>query len=348
MQIHKMLKMPEYYLFLFSAALILSAAPGANAQDTNPLNPPAVEDIPKGYVLIDGDMLFPQSILGNTAAGYQTNFWLNGRIPYEFDANVTPANTGVANPQSAMLTAMGFWQAAVPNVHFVPRNGTDIFFYVHIQNSTGNNSQVGEVGAQVINIASWGSPYIMAHELGHCMGYVHEHQRPDRDSFVSVTQSNVQNGFGNQLTLMTDPLVYGPYDFDSLMHYDGCSFSVCCPAGSTCNCSAACQTITVLPANNAVWQSKIGQRSHISYWDALIMSFAYPPSNWRFQRTSMGNDVFFSGDFVFPFQSFAKGYDETPSGGTLWILEPGTFAVGPVLDKPITIGAPVGTVTLTR
>jgi hypothetical protein len=165
---------------------------------------------------------------------------------------------------------------------------------------------------------------------------------------VSITASNVQSGFGNQVSLLTDPLVYGPYDFDSLMHYDGCSFSVCCPAGSTCGCAASCQTITVLPDNNAVWQSRIGQRTHLSYWDGLVMSFAYPRSDWSFQRNSNGNDFLFPGDFVFPFGSFGKGYDETPPGGTLWLLEPSSHAVGPVLDKPMTIGAPLGGVTLTR
>jgi hypothetical protein len=340
MRTRNVLQEPRPNLLLAGAALILSVASPTSAQDFADLNPPIVEDIPDGFVLIDGDMLLPEESVGQTAAAYQTNLWPSGIVRFEFDDNVTAAN------RTAMISAMGFWEA-VANVQFLPRLGGELFF-VHIQSSTGNNSQVGMIaGGQVINIVSWGSPYIIAHELGHCLGFIHEHQRGDRDSFVSITAGNVQGGFGNQVSLL-DPLVYGPYDFDSLMHYDGCSFSVCCPAGSTCNCSPACQTITVLPANNAQWQSQIGQRTHLSYWDALVMSFAYPPSDWRFQRNSSGNDVVFPGAFLLPYSSFGKGYAETPPGGTLWILEPSSHAVGPVLDKPMTIGAPLGGVILTR
>lgn len=339
MRIRNALKLARPTCFLVGAALFSSFAPLTSAQDVNDLNPPGAEDIPDGFMLIDGDMLFPKEFTGKTAAGYNTNFW-PGVVPYEFDGNVTAGN------QAAMISAMGLWQA-VANVRFVPRAVE--FNYVHIQSSTGNNSAVGMVGGvQLINIVSWGSQYIMAHELGHCLGYIHEHQRPDRNSFVSINTGNIQGGFGNQLSQMNGPLVYGPYDFDSLMHYDGCSFSVCCPPGATCNCAASCQTITVLPPFNAAWQTNIGQRTHLSYWDQLVMSFAYPQSNWRFQRSSFGNDLFFPGTFVFPFGSFSKGYDETPPGGTLWLLEPSSFAVGPVLDKRMTIAAPLGGVILNR
>lgn len=53
------------------------------------------------------------------------------------------------------------------------------------------------------------------HELGHVIGLIHEHQRPDRDSYVTVTEMN-------QNYMKIDPLYdYKkiPYDKHSIMHY---------------------------------------------------------------------------------------------------------------------------------
>ncbi len=148
---------------------------------------------------------------------------------------------------------------------------------------------------------------------------------------------------------------FGDYDFDSIMHYGRCAFSnnpAAC--GATCPSNTG-ETVVVKAPNNSEWQCSnpaagdntgIGQSTHLSYWDSVTMSFMYPRANWRFQSSVYGFD-FFSGDFLFPVASFAKGYSDTPVGGTLWILDPATIAVGGVLDKPITIGAPLGGVTLT-
>jgi hypothetical protein len=38
----------------------------------------------------------------------------------------------------------------------------------------------------------------MAHELGHCLGLWHEHNRPNRDSFITINTNNIQNDFRNQ------------------------------------------------------------------------------------------------------------------------------------------------------
>ena len=206
---------------------------------------------------------------------------------------------------------------------------------------------------QILNMSAWngntGVNYVLVHELGHCLGLYHEHQRLDRDTFVTINYNNVQaNALDNNFPYEFSAESYGPYDFDSMMHYGRCAFANACPPGTNCNCTQAQQTINVNAPYTAQWQANIGQQTHLSYWDGTILSFLYPNWNWRFQSSDRGFILGAAGDFLTPFFWFADGYDETPVGGTLWILHPSTHTVDWVLDKAMTIGAPLGGVVLTR
>ena len=57
------------------------------------------------------------------------------------------------------------------------------------------------------------------HELGHTIGFFHEHNRPDRDEFISVLEG-VAPSIAAQVERRTyvDTLGLG-YDYASIMHY---------------------------------------------------------------------------------------------------------------------------------
>ncbi|MGZ4966939.1 MAG: M12 family metallopeptidase [Chthoniobacterales bacterium] len=172
-----------------------------------------------------GDMILPRSFVKAArdilaANGAQTEaafdggvvLWPGGVIPYVFDGNVTALH------EKMFLDGAAEW-ASVANLTFVPRtNQTD---YVHVQEGMNgdNSSAVGKLGgAQDLTVSAWVRS-VITHELGHTIGLVHEHQRSDRDNFVTILQQNIQSGLEFAFALLPNSNNRGAYDFLSVMHY---------------------------------------------------------------------------------------------------------------------------------
>lgn len=61
------------------------------------------------------------------------------------------------------------------------------------------------------------------HELGHVLGYWHEHTRPDRDEYIDVIYDNVLPGYEVNFEKRTEAEINSlgiGYDYNSIMHYD--------------------------------------------------------------------------------------------------------------------------------
>ncbi|KAK3728959.1 hypothetical protein QZH41_016815, partial [Actinostola sp. cb2023] len=130
--------------------------------------------------------------------------------------------------QSVIKQAISHWTQKVPCITFVPRTTQNdyISFFV----GQGCYSWTGRTGGkQRISIGSGcANMGVIAHEIGHALGFWHEQSRPDRDSYVRILWSNIQiekvgdfkkimNGGTNDLGVA--------YDFNSLMHYGPTAFA---------------------------------------------------------------------------------------------------------------------------
>jgi hypothetical protein len=143
--------------------------------------------------------------------------WESQIIPYEFEPNL---------PQE---TQYGFFEAIKnleANTHlcFVPvRHESRVLL---VKNFVGNYS-FADLQENSINVGG-PSDYIITHEICHLLGMSHEHQRPDRDSFINILWQNVDFQFENAFTIFGnsyDPMTQ-TYDFESIMHYPIYSFSL--------------------------------------------------------------------------------------------------------------------------
>lgn len=306
--------------------------------------------VPIGCDLIEGDII----ICGDPhdRAVYATNFWPNGVVPFEFDANVSAQN------QLRTIDAIAEW-SDVAAISFEPYNpAIHGFNRIRVRDSSndqspGNSSLVGMVGGQqVINIVSWTSKFTIVHEFGHALGYWHEQSRVDRDTYVQIEWDRIVDGKEHNFVKHPTAGTYGPYDFASIMHYGQCAFSCCgaapevqCAPGSCSSDLENCRTITVLPPYTYL-QGDIGNRSYLSFWDGKVMSFLYPEDDWYFVGT--GGYMFGTGTYDDPWWYLHLAYSTwAPEGSTLWIKEPGDWVINTnTLDRPMTIGSGRGIVTL--
>ncbi len=184
-----------------------------------------------------GDMRLPVSVVQSwrdryagvtattgTRSATQTGVtkWTSGAVYYAFNANVSAAH------RTHFLDAAAEW-AAFANLTFTARVAQANYIMVNdVPGLSGGNSSVGMIGGvQQLNIGSgsWNRGTLV-HEIGHALGLIHEHQRSDRDTFVTVYAQNSTGGVndGNFVKIPTSNH-NGTYDFLSVMHYSRNAFS---------------------------------------------------------------------------------------------------------------------------
>ncbi|XP_055770225.1 dorsal-ventral patterning tolloid-like protein 1, partial [Salvelinus fontinalis] len=149
--------------------------------------------------------------------------WPGGVIPYIIGGNFTGS-------QRAMFKqAMRHWEK-LTCVTFMEKTEEESYI-VFTYRPCGCCSYVGRRGngPQAISIGKNCDKFgIVVHELGHVIGFWHEHTRPDRDDHVTIIRDNIQPGQEYNFLKMEPGEVNSlgePYDFDSIMHYARNTFS---------------------------------------------------------------------------------------------------------------------------
>ena len=155
--------------------------------------------------------------------------WPKGIIPYDVSALAQ-------DQQATVRKAMQRWMDTGARIAFVPRTVQPEYVRFTGKTDAGNNtSQTGfkPGGHADINItAFWWrqGEWMPAHELGHVLGFHHEHARWDRDAYVTIHYENIKPGRAADYDWIprTNWLVSATgYDYYSIMHYRVCWASSC-------------------------------------------------------------------------------------------------------------------------
>ncbi|KAL2099982.1 hypothetical protein ACEWY4_004376 [Coilia grayii] len=149
--------------------------------------------------------------------------WPDAVIPYVISGNFSGSQRAI------FKQAMRHWEKHTC-VTFIERSAEEsyiVFTYL----PCGCCSYVGRRGGgpQAISIGKNCDKFgIVVHELGHVIGFWHEHTRPDRDDHVAIFRDNIQQGQEYNFLKMEPGEVDSlgeTYDFDSIMHYARNTFS---------------------------------------------------------------------------------------------------------------------------
>ncbi|MBS1151788.1 MAG: hypothetical protein H6Q89_3486 [Myxococcaceae bacterium] len=143
--------------------------------------------------------------------------WPNGLVPYTIDNSVTTPGR--------VRDAIQQWEAKTV-IRFVPRtNQSNYVTFTELAGNTVCKAQVGFVpGHRYVylrdtRVSTACLTSVIIHEIGHTVGFLHEQQRPERDSYVKINNACVPTGSNAFFIISSGALKIGPYDIASTMHY---------------------------------------------------------------------------------------------------------------------------------
>ncbi|XP_064556108.1 protein tolkin isoform X1 [Drosophila montana] len=203
--------------------------------------------------------------------------WDYGVIPYEIDGNFSGLH------KALFKQAMRHWENSTC-IKFVERDA-EIHpnYIVFTIRNCGCCSFVGKRGngPQAISIGRNCDKFgIVVHELGHVVGFWHEHTRPDREKHVVIEHNNIMKGQDYNFNMLSVDEVNSlgmAYDYDSIMHYARNTFS----KGTYLD--------TILPIEvKGRKRPEIGQRLRLSQGDIAQANLLYkcPKCGRTFQEST--------------------------------------------------------------
>lgn len=188
---------------------------------------PSAYNNPMHGHFIGGDMLFFESSKGVAQLeNYRYRKWTDGVIPYTIDSGFSTSQLSTITGAMRKIEQ----QVGASCIRFVQRTNQANYINI-VSNQQGCFSYVGmnnQAGPQTLSLARSGCVYtgIAIHELLHAVGFHHEQNRPDRDTYLTINYQNIKPNMAYNFDKLTNVDTQGfAYDYFSIMHYESNAFS---------------------------------------------------------------------------------------------------------------------------
>ena len=142
--------------------------------------------------------------------------WSDNKVMYRYlPENYTSAQWRV------VVDAMREWENLTCLTFHEDRDKNSPHFVHFVTGYKSCWSNVGMTGGrQLLNLAPrCFNTRVVLHEIGHAIGFWHEHSRTDRDSYVKIVHKNIKEGEQHNFDKHNTNNYNVPYDYLSLMHY---------------------------------------------------------------------------------------------------------------------------------
>ena len=172
---------------------------------------------------LEGDILMPQNpVILKNGLPSKSSRWPYGEVPFEIAGDFTDSELDV------IAFAIDEYHAQTC-IRFVPHT-TETDFISIVRGNSGCWSSIGRVGGkQEVNLQTPGcltKPGTAIHELMHVLGFLHEQNRQERDSYVTIQYQNIHERATSNFQKVPRTAAFGVgYDYGSVMHYSATAFS---------------------------------------------------------------------------------------------------------------------------
>ena len=223
-------------------------APGSAAQSSLPVgsgswqNRPVVYQLWNGHAVVEGDIILNLTPFTRPASGDEKAVEPNGvernGLSISYTKYLWPQVGGIyqvpyieTGSSSTLTSAINDFNADFAGlIQFVARSGQANYVNITVDGdgSTEGFSNVGMLGGeQTLECGSGCTLATWLHEMGHTVGLLHEHQRPDRGNYITLQLQNADlpNVPGNFTLFLYDYQTIGLYDYASVMHYGAFDFT---------------------------------------------------------------------------------------------------------------------------
>lgn len=161
----------------------------------------------------------------NKLLQYFPNRWENGEIPYVIDKTLMfIMNTKNDSLYNVVLYAIAEvkQKTTINFVKFIPEQHSD---YLHFLSGKENKSFVGRhPGKNPVYLNNKADIIHVLHQLMHCLGFMHQHQKRNGECFLYLNKNQVSNsGFLlDNCHACIAGIEQGPYDFNSVLNFQSC------------------------------------------------------------------------------------------------------------------------------
>lgn len=250
--------------------------------------------------VFQGDILLTEEQLiinKGTGTALLSKRWPDGIIYYTINSNLSEIKEHIFEAISDYETKTA--------LQFIER--TDQKNYVEFTNSIVFNtcSRLGMVGGHqhIWLDPTWNTTFEIIHEIGHTVGLIHEHSRPDRDEYITIYRENIWPTAWADYGKVRQSIVTKKFDFSSVMIY------------ASFNSSTITDNLPAMLINSGYYgtSNEINPSSKLSNLDVEMINTLYggegPNADFIANNTSI-----LKGDYV-------RFYDRSLNSPTIWFWD---------------------------